>query len=341
MPTSLQRPLPLEKINHHIKTLLSAHDCVIVPDFGAFIADYSPAVVSDEKSTIPSKDILFNRNLTRNDGLLINALIEEEGLEYTKAKEEIARYVSEINALLAKGEKVAYDGIGTLSLDEAGFVQFVSDDSNTCLLDAYGLQSVTLEKIDHQDAPAVTLPEESSNMSSRRVILRVASVAAVVALILIFSIPLSDQPISDYAALGFDSSTPDIVTNSTPVSKLKDGKSAYTNGTTSALPIENEEVASLPLSRKTPEEKEQVVLPQKTYHIIIASLATETMADNYVETFQRKYDFDSVEKLSGGGRYRISVAHFDQQNEAVAFVKSLRLLNPKFGDAWVLPLTSN
>ncbi len=138
----------MTKINHHIKTLLSAHDCVIIPNFGAFIADYCPAVVSDEQSTIPGKDILFNRNLTRNDGLLINALIEEQDLDYTQAKQAIEQYVADINSALAEGEKITFGGIGELSLDESGFVQFIADESNSCLLDSYGLQIVTLEKIE-------------------------------------------------------------------------------------------------------------------------------------------------------------------------------------------------
>lgn len=328
----------MERINHHIKTLLSAHDCVIVPNFGAFIADYSPAVIRDDKSTIPSKDILFNRKLTRNDGLLISALIEEEGIEYAQAKQEIARYVAKTKTLLDNGETVVYEGIGTLSLDEAGFIQFVGNEENTCLLDSYGLQAITLEKINKEDATVIKDAHANSNRKTQRIVMRVASVAAVIALILIFSTPLTDEPASDYAALGFDSSTPDVLTNSTPVSALKDGKKTYIAENTTSSIAEHKDSSSL-ASEDNKEQKSSEA--QKAYHIIIASLATETMANDYVKTFQRKYDFDSVEMLSGSGRYRISVAHFDQPNEAVAFVKSLRLLNPKFSDAWVLPQSSN
>lgn len=319
--------------------MLSAHDCVIIPNFGAFIADYKPAVVSDEQSTIPKKDILFNRNLTRNDGLLINALIEERGLSYPEAKQEIERYVAYVNVTLAKGEKINFAGIGKLTLDEAGFIQFVADEHNSCLLDAYGLQPIHLNKINQQEAPLIAVDEEVKVHRSTRIVLRVASVAAVVVLLLLFTTPLTDRHVSgDYASLGFDNSTPEVVTNSAPVTELKaTSKPVSTDEVKAAKTLSSSSIIVEPAFENLPSP----VVLQKTYHIIIASLATEEIAKEYVTTFKLKYDFDSVEMLSSIGRHRISVAHFNQQKEAVAFVKSLRLLNPKFGDAWVLPQTLN
>ena len=312
---------------------MSEHDCVIIPNFGAFIADYSPAVVMDDKSTIPGKDILFNRQLTRNDGLLINALIEEQDLEYAAAKLAIEGYVVDVKKQLSSGKKIDFEGIGQLSLDEAGFVLFLANESNTCLLDSYGLQPITLEKIAKDEAPIVSPVRATVPNRTRRIVLRATSVAAVLALILIFSKPLTDQPIADYASLGFDSSTPAVVMNSTPVSTLKDVPHVLAS---EPLPIE-EAVASVSPDSQTSESQ----LKLKKYHIIIASFPTQALAQKYVVTFMKKYDFDTVETVAGGGRYRISVAHFDQRNEAVAFVKSLRILNPKFNDSWVLPQTFN
>jgi len=320
---------------------LSTHDCVIIPNFGAFIADYSPAIVSDEESTIPGKDILFNRQLTRNDGLLINALIEERGLEYSQAKEEIERYVATINKTLKDGEEITIDGIGKLALDEAGFVQFVADDSNTCLLDSYGLQAVTLEKINKEEVPPTQAQVEVKSRKSTRIVMRVASVAAVLALVLIFSLPLTDKPQGDYASLGLDSSTPAVVTNSTPVSKLKQGSSPDSIHKVikpvAEAPTTQE---AEPLTTET-EAQDKILTAEKAYHIIIASLPNEQTATQYVQVFKNKYDFDAVEMISGSGRYRISVAHFDEKDEALAFVKSIRVLNPKFADAWVLPQSLN
>ena len=333
----------MEQINHHIKTLLSAHDCVIIPNFGAFIADYSPAVVSDEESTVPGKDILFNRNLTRNDGLLINALIEDQALSYDEAKKAIERYVSTINSVLASGNTHTVEGIGDFSHDEAGFVHFIADASNSCLLDSYGLQAITLEKLTVQKnldlaVSASDIEQEVIINRRKRLVVRVASVAAVVALLLILASPLTDKPMADYASLGFDDSTQEVLTNTMPVTAS--GKVSTTTPSekeAEPLPSHAVEVTSLPLSR-TPDKVVKPILDQAqtSFHVIIASLATQQFAKDYVAAFTQTYNFDTVEIMPSSGRYRVSVANFNKKNEALAFIRSLRLLNPKFADAWVL-----
>ena len=53
------------EINHIIKELLQLHDCVIFPNLGGFVAQYSPANFDEKKSVFspPHKQILFNKNL--------------------------------------------------------------------------------------------------------------------------------------------------------------------------------------------------------------------------------------------------------------------------------------
>lgn len=312
----------MNTIHYHIKTLLSTYDCVIIPDFGAFIADYCPPVVSDEQSTIPGKDILFNRSLTRNDGLLINALIEEKGIEYAEAKLEIERYVKEINRRLNGGETICIDGIGELSLDEAGFVQFVANENNTCLLSSYGLKPITLKKIFGRNVERKqALPAEETISHTQRVIMRIASVAAIVALLLVFSPPLMDKSTADFAALGFDCPVPDVEKT---VQQVVDSSLNKVDSVVRQDSVKNTDIA------------EESIIQKKYFHIIVASLPTEALADQYVHTFKYKDDFDTLNVIKSAGRCRVSVAHFEDKAEAVSFVRSLRLNNPKFSDAWVL-----
>ena len=64
------------EINQIIKELLQLHDCVIFPNLGGFVAQYSPANFDEKKSVLspPHKQILFNKNLVNNDGLLVMPL---------------------------------------------------------------------------------------------------------------------------------------------------------------------------------------------------------------------------------------------------------------------------
>lgn len=325
------------RINHHIQNLLSEHDCVIVPNFGAFIAEYSPAVVSDTESTLPSKDILFNRTLQRNDGLLINAIIEEEGINYAEAKQKIATYVNNIQQQISNGESYTFEGVGILQQDEAGFLQFEAQKDNECWRDAYGLRAITLQKIrrsilDSKSDPASTTRKRFITPS------RIIAAAAVIILFLVFSTPLSDRPLANHAGWTFKQA-PNTSLSDSVVKPQIDTTTLASNSAIAPI-TSTTEVQTLPLSRKTPQETE-VPSPQKLYHVIIASLANEKEATEYTHTFKTTYDFDNIETLKGSGRYRISVAHFDQKSDAVAFVKSIRLLNPKFKDTWVLPTVAN
>ena len=72
------------EINHILKELLQLHDCVIFPNLGGFVAQYSPANLDEKKSVLspPHKQILFNKNLVNNDGLLANAFAQKNNISY-------------------------------------------------------------------------------------------------------------------------------------------------------------------------------------------------------------------------------------------------------------------
>ena len=68
------------KISSYIFELLQSHDCGIVPNFGALVARNISAKISSDGSKIfpPNKELSFNKNLVKNDGLLINAISSNE-----------------------------------------------------------------------------------------------------------------------------------------------------------------------------------------------------------------------------------------------------------------------
>ena len=72
------------KISSYIFELLQSHDCVIVPNFGALVARNISAKISSDGSKIfpPNKELSFNKNLVKNDGLLINAISSNENISY-------------------------------------------------------------------------------------------------------------------------------------------------------------------------------------------------------------------------------------------------------------------
>ena len=134
----------------HIKELLLLHDCVILPELGGFVANYKPAEFDQVRNTAspPSKNILFNRNLVRNDGLLYAHVSGVTGYGY-KDVENMARiYVDGIRKNIQKGMKFVIDGLGYFYLDSDRQIQFTEETGNNFLLESYGLPFLQYRKFE-------------------------------------------------------------------------------------------------------------------------------------------------------------------------------------------------
>ena len=83
------------KISYHIFNLLQEYDCVIVPNFGAFVARNISAKISRDGSRIypPNKEITFNKSLIKSDGLLINKISSNENISYEVANDKLNNWV--------------------------------------------------------------------------------------------------------------------------------------------------------------------------------------------------------------------------------------------------------
>ena len=78
-------------ITAFVRELMFSHDCVIVPGFGGFIGNYSPAHIDKASGTFypPVKLISFNRNLNHNDGLLAGKISASLSVNYGDARAHI------------------------------------------------------------------------------------------------------------------------------------------------------------------------------------------------------------------------------------------------------------
>ena len=80
-------------IDSHISYLLHLNDCVIIPDFGGFVANYQSAKIDPVVNLMhpPKKHIVFNKSLQNNDGLLVNELASCEGISFKNAQKEFKK----------------------------------------------------------------------------------------------------------------------------------------------------------------------------------------------------------------------------------------------------------
>jgi hypothetical protein len=131
------------KIAKYVGDLLYNYECVVIPGLGGFLTNDKPASINSASNLFkpPFKQIFFNAFLKTNDGLLVNYVAREEGLEYREAKEQVDRFVLMCDSALKEGKRINFHRIGYLYLNEKQQISFEQDNSVNYNADAFGLTS--------------------------------------------------------------------------------------------------------------------------------------------------------------------------------------------------------
>lgn len=130
----------------HIKTLLSKHDCVAIPGFGAFILRKISAEIQQHFIAPPAKIVAFNPNILHDDGLLISAIIQEHGLSFEDAQNKLTAFGKQIQFQLERDGVYKIVGVGTFSMNN-GQVLFKSSISNIIDKNNFGLTKTAIKPI--------------------------------------------------------------------------------------------------------------------------------------------------------------------------------------------------
>lgn len=128
---------------HYIAELLYRYNCVIVPEFGAFLTQMKSAVINDTTNSFypPSKIVSFNEQLSSNDGLLVSYMADAEKTSYEEMQQQIASVSQEWKKLMAAGERLSLSNIGQLWLNKEGKIQFQPSYQVNYLTSSFGLSS--------------------------------------------------------------------------------------------------------------------------------------------------------------------------------------------------------
>lgn len=131
------------KISNHIFSLLQEHDCVIVPNFGAFVARIVSAKISSDGSKIfpPNKEITFNKSLVKNDGLLINKISSSENISYELADNKLKNWVIKSHKKIKKHGFIEIKNIGSIELENEKYI-FTRGHNSIFLKSSFGLNTI-------------------------------------------------------------------------------------------------------------------------------------------------------------------------------------------------------
>ncbi len=146
------------QVENYIQELLFTQNCVVIPEFGGFIAELKSVEIHPitHRFIPPTKRIAFNEQLKINDGLLATTIARKEGLEMEEAYEKIRRFVSTIREELRLNNNYIFQEIGKLFYNIENRLEFEPDTRINYLEESFGFQELFFKPIDRKQTDMST-----------------------------------------------------------------------------------------------------------------------------------------------------------------------------------------
>ena len=304
----------------HIEYLLTQHDCVVVPGLGALVVQHSHATFEAGSAIAPPRRWLcFNPLLAHNDALLAHSVMKAEQCSYDEAMTIIGEQVSQWLSTLQQGGSVVLDNIGSFSRQENGAIIFNESASvivNKSLTILPELDMPLLADIlpfEAEDERVETATQQPVKITwYRRTARAIASVAAIVILMLFISTPVDNfQPTNDYAGLvasellckqevaPIADTTIDIADEA--VAETITDEMAHSDNYTTPEPLPVVETST----HETPR-----------YILVIGSLPTRNLAEKQIAEFASMGVNEHINIFESNGRYRLYIEGYDTMQQA-------------------------
>ena len=339
----------MENLIKYTSKLIAQHNCVIIPELGAFLAHSIPASYNAEDGLFmpPHRTMGFNPQITVDDALLLSEYIDEQQFTYEEAGKALRKDVAKLRHDLSAKGIVRFGELGTFSMNVTGGISF--DPAPNGIDDPYnfGFEPIAMPLLSQIDKKDIVI--------KRRNFKKYASIAVAAALTLFFISPIGDNAYAPSLKAGFvavetastvsepvneavtinqceiepvaDTVTENIITKSQTVEPIIEAQPEQ---------VVAVEVAEVPMAEpvvaEQPAEVHVIIENENSFHIIVASTPNEEKAQLAIKELSAKMQAE-YSVVKGNGRHRIahsSYSSIDEANEALAQVKNT------FPDAWVL-----
>ena len=310
-----------------IRELLFGHDCVIVPGFGGFIGNYTPARIDKNSGTFtpPVKQISFNRNLNHNDGLLIGKISESANINYGDSRILVEDFVSDLRKRLSKGERVIIDRIGTFYNNSENNIQFEPDKDSNYLLDSYGLTSFQCLPVEGYDVRKrviryrETSPEKQRSL--RKILWRAAVIVPLVVAITFTSVKTGI----------FESWVQQSSMNPLASAEFENNNEALIETTVAAPAIPETQPVIVEAVPEPAKEEVAAVIPAENYLLVAGSFKSVANAKVLMDKLTQKgYNPQLVE--ASNGFFRVSAVTADDLNTALSLKSTIE---KEFPGTWI------
>ncbi len=331
------------QIEEYISELLYRHDCVVIPGLGGFVTDYASAKAHPVSHTFypPSKNILFNSKLIRDDGLLLHNISLTEEISYNQAKIKVEDFVRNCKSDLKQGKKLSFEKIGIIYKNIEDNILFEPVTSANYLEESFGLPTFISppifrkpvhKRLEKKFIDRKPVPERDRDR--KKVYWALVATIPILLIVswLIFNPQLKNKNAQHSSVI--------------PVSELK-----MNNTDIAGFQVEENKKHATPLkdfkfedSDKEPEQKlnNSSVDPKKTitgtegprYYIIGGAFRYKENADNLVTTLRSKgYDAKHA-GLNPAGLHIVSYFNSEDKSEVLINLSMIRKNdNPS---AWIL-----
>lgn len=331
----------------HMEWLLTTHNCVVVPRLGAVLGRHRSAGIDSEKGLIssPGRTYAFNSELTVSDGLLEHSVARAEAISHENASRLIARDVDAMKAQLHTQGILSLGRAGTLKYDSASdTTTFFPFDTDTLTPLSSWIPPVPLsETAGVNEEPARTgnkaIPVPAVRLW-KRVARTAAAAAAIIAIALVSSTPISVEH-ANYASLALPSvSAPKaayVPSAGMPVLNLAiDGAHMPAMvDTASRYEWQRAHTTGTPEMHETTgnaSESGSNLSAPDLYYVVVASLANEADAAEFIRYTVKQYD-GKLSMLRKGKHVHVYAAAAPTEQKARAILNSG--IASTFTGAWI------
>jgi hypothetical protein len=360
-PAKIVNSLKLENLGIYISELLCEHDCVIIPGFGGFVARPVPAQFSKAGNMLlpPGKSLVFNKNLSNNDGLLAGYMMEKESLPYKDAMLKIERLIAGCKSTLESRKRLELENTGLLYYNAENILLFEPSLHKSHEINSFGLVAVNAVKLaggKEENATDLSKKELSyrsiepkqpaGNKTLMRISVAVSSILLFSFLILISSkqLPISGALASLNPFAAKENAYKPVDYNLGKLLSINEKKASGEVKISGTLKLtENSEKVFVIKADTIDTDKTSVIKNTTltagnhsfsgTFQVVVGCFAIEKNAHKLIKQLRGQSIEAGISGQNARGLYIVSVAGFSSENLART---KLNQVKQHFPSAWIL-----
>ncbi|MFC2318619.1 MAG: SPOR domain-containing protein [Segatella oulorum] len=339
------------ELERHIEILLLTNDCVIIPDFGGFMAHHMSAHYDERDHSFlpPTRSIGFNPQLKINDSLLAQSYVEGYDISYPEAIRRIELETEELKQILNQQGNYILNDLGTLRLNGENNYVFEPCEAGLLTPELYGLGRFELPKLNEvtdieaeqnaerdleqpfaqRNSKLIPLFEEEEQDEKsyiiKRSVVRNIAVACIALLIcMLIPIPLGNSGIRNIAGNNIDTN---LLMHIAPHDMVK----KYAASNIQKQPTHR---TALPEKAISQNKNESALTKQEDYYgIVLASRVTHKNAIAYTHFLHQK-GFTDAQVMKTKRNVKVVFGQYPSEIAARQAMNRLRKY-PEFKESWI------